>query len=515
VTFNVLKLGRALVTAAVLLSPLAVSAAALAQAAGGELRVATPFSDNSVHPRAAWLMHGHGIGEQLMRFEEDGQFHPFLLEALDSLDPRTWKLTLRPGLTFQNGKPVTAEAVVAAIEYQRANSAGSRGAVPADSTFTATGPLEITFKTTEPFGSLPGVLAHRLMFPIFDAETVIAADASGADLVGAGIWTGPYAVTALNDEKMTAVRYDGYWQGTPAMASLTLSFVPDTNAAMLAVQNGELDIALWMPGTIKPLVDASPNANYTTTSGTDSYMTYLNVTKPPFDDVRVRKAFMKGIDYKELADGALGGMAKPATSFYAPFFRFAVHNQATDKVEAARLLDEAGWLSGADGIRVKDGKPLHVDVIQNTGIGDLVPLSTAVQYQLRGLGFDLSMVPVEDGYAGYTTFEWNAGFNSDGTWGSGIPENFLFRYLTEAGDRNFTGYHNPEIAQITADLPKAVDPDARNALLARVQQIMIEEDPAIFLLAFYDQGAVVSDAYSNYHPGFALAFIDWQTAPNS
>ena len=505
---------KALAFVAALLASGAVSAGLAAQDRT-EMRVSLPFSASSIDPNeGGWLMHGVGVAELLMRFEEDGQFHPWLLESLESVDDLTWRMRLRPDVTFQNGKPVDAEAVVAAITYQLEHSPAARAEIPEGARFTVTDPLEILFETEGPFGSLPGVLAHRLMFPIFDAEGLDAALAEGGDLIGAGIYTGPYAVDSLDSQALTAVRYDDYWQGVPAMEALRVTFVPNINASILAVENGELDVAFWMPGVVRNLVEVTPGIHYITTTGTDSYLAYLNVTRPPFDDVDVRRAFMLGLDYESLANEALDGTARPATSFYLPLFPFAVHNQHTDRAEAARLLDAAGWQPGPNGIRVKDGQPLQIDVIYNSAIGDLVPLSGGVQFQLRDLGFDLRMVPVEDGYAGYTQYEWNAGFNSDATWGSGLPESFLNRYLTPAGDRNFTGYENAEISEIAATLPSIVDPEERNALLARAQEILIEEDPAIFLLAFYDQGAVVSDAYSEFDMGFALAFIDWQSGPN-
>jgi peptide/nickel transport system substrate-binding protein len=506
------QISSAALAAVILFSPTISSSAQDALT----LRVATPFSQETLDPTAAaWFVHGFGIGEYLMRFDPDGEFRPWLLDSLTNVDPLTWTMTLREGITFQNGKPLDAAAVVAAVQYQLENYAGARGAVPSDASFEATGPLEITFTSAEPFAGLPGVLAHRLMFPMFDAEAAMAGKAAGSDFVGEGLFTGPYAVETLSLQGMTASRNETYWQGTPRAESLQVQFVPDMNASVLAVQNGEIDISLWVPSTFKAVVDATSGINYTTTTGTDSYMAYLNVAEPPFDDVRVRKAFMLGIDYEELARDALGGTARPATSFYAPLFPFAVNNQRSDPAEAARLLDEAGWTMGSNGIRQKDGAPLAIKVLYNSGVGDLVPLSNAVQFQLRKVGFDLQALAVDDGYSAYDgAFEWNAGFNSDATWGSGLPENFLYRYLTSAGDRNFNGYDNPEIAQIAADLPRTVDPEARTALLHRVQEIMIEEDPGIFLLAFYDQGAVVSDAFSDYHPGFALQFIDWQTGPN-
>src|SRR5690606_12679793 len=129
---------------------------AWAQAGSGEpapLTILTSFPIMDLNPSggSAHYMSKFGTGEMLMQFREDGVQHPWLLEALEQENVLTWMLPWRPGITFQNGKPVEAAAVLAAIDWQLANSAAARGSIPLDARFEATGQFEITVTTETPF----------------------------------------------------------------------------------------------------------------------------------------------------------------------------------------------------------------------------------------------------------------------------------------------------------------------------------------------------------------------------
>src|SRR5690606_3516140 len=146
------------------LSVLALAFAALAlaaqpawaQAGSGEpapVTILTSFPIMDLNPSggSAHYMSKFGTGEMLMQFREDGLQHPWLLQALDQQSDNVWVLTLRPGITFQNGKPVDAAAVLAAIDWQLEHSAAARGSIPLHARFAATGDLGSTVTTETPF----------------------------------------------------------------------------------------------------------------------------------------------------------------------------------------------------------------------------------------------------------------------------------------------------------------------------------------------------------------------------
>src|SRR5690606_9757475 len=154
---------------------------------------------------------GYGVAEMLTRATPDGGYEPWLLEAIENTDDLTWVMTLRPGITFQNGRPLDAEALVDTITHRLETAAGVRAAFPESARFTATGPLEVTVTSDVPFPSLPDQLAQNSNILVYDAEAVRAAGEDTNALVGAGIYTGPYAVVG-NDGYLTLEAYEDYWQ---------------------------------------------------------------------------------------------------------------------------------------------------------------------------------------------------------------------------------------------------------------------------------------------------------------
>lgn len=493
------------------------SAAVFAQDAPAPLRIVTSFDIESMDPaEEGFWMQEFGVAELLMKFDADGTNKPWLLESLVAQDDLTWIATVRSGVAFQNGKALDADTVLAAINRQIARSTSATGAVPEGTTFEKTGPLEITIRTIAPWPDLPGILSNESVFLIYDAAAVDAVGEDWAQLVGAGIYTGPYAVTGLDSNRLQAERNDAYWRGEPALPGLSVSFVSDANARILAVQNNEADIALYPPIAVRPVVDATPGIQFNYgTPGTGGFMGFMNINEPPFDDIRVRQALMKAIDYDTIANVVFGGVLSQARGLYNESFPWARDTYVTDVDAAAALLDEAGWVLDGD-TRRKDGEALELNVVIYPQQPDLVPLSGALQAQLKDLGIGIKIQSVDDVYSalGEGGVDWDLGISSEGTVSWGVTSPFLNRYLGPAGNRNFVGYANPEVHALIAELKVTVDTTRRNEILGRIQDILVDEDPYVFAFNIHKGRVVVNDAYAGYQPGFALQHVTWQTAPS-
>lgn len=503
--------------AVLLLTTALASPSVLAQESADALQIVTSFDIESMNPAEdGFWMQEFGVAELLMKFQPDGTNQPWLLESLTASDDLTWVAAIRDGISFQNGKPVDADAVLAAIERQMATSDSAAGAVPEGTVFKKTGERELTITTTKPWPELPGVLSNESVFLIYDAAAVDAVGEDWAKLVGAGIYTGPYAVTALSGDRMQTQRFDGYWQGEPALPGVDVSFVSDANARILAVQNGEADIALYPPIAAKPVVDATPGIhfNYGTPS-TGGFLGFMNIAEAPFDDVKVRQALLKAVDYDQIANVVFGGVLEQATSLYNKSFPWALENYETDPEQAAALLDEAGWTLDGD-VRRKDGEALAINLIIYPQQPDLVPLSAAVQAQLQALGIAVTIQSVDDVYAalGGGDVDWDLAISSEGTVSWGVTSPFLNRYLTVGGQRNFAGYDNGEVQTLIGELKVTVDTARRDEILRRIQAILIDEDPYVFAFNIHKGRVVVNEDYAGYQPGFALYHVSWQTVPS-
>ncbi len=482
------------------------------------LRIVTSFQIASLDPiEEGFWMPEFGVAELMMQFRADGQHYPWLLESIEQIDDTTWELRVREGITFQNGNPLTAGGLAALINRQMELSSSAQSNFAAGTSAEATDDGVVLLNTVEPNTGVIPALADEAVFPVYDVVAVEAAGENYDQLIGAGIYTGPYSIVSLDDQEMGLERYENYWQGRPALPGVSVRFVTDPQARILAVQNDEADIALYPPTAAKPVVDAQEGIyfNYGTPS-TGGFRMVLNIQEPPFNDMAVRQAVIRAINYEELANDVMDGVLGVATGYYPPFFPFAVQNQATDVATAQQLLDEAGWTPGADGVRAKDDTPLEVILLIYPQQPDLVPISEAIQAQLAELGFAVEIRSVDSINDALTSADepWDAGLVSAGsvTFG-GAPEPVLRRYFVTGGDRNYAGYSNLQVDALTEELSQTFDPQRRQEILTELQRIKIEEEPYQFFVNFHTGRVIVNERYRDYQPGFALYHVSYETRP--
>ncbi len=483
-----------------------------------ELRMATSFAIESVDPlKEGFWSPEFGYGELLMRPSSDGVPKPWLLKDLRQVDDRTWKLTLRDGVTFHDGNPLDAVALVAVLRRQLREGSAAKATLPG-SKATASGPLQVTFTTKKPEATLPHIFADESQFPIYDAKAAEAAGDSAEKMLAAGIYTGPYRPTALNSREMSLEAYPKYWGGTPPLPGVKLRFIPDAEARILAVRNGEADIALYPPTAVKRTLEGRTDAFYVTPpQGVEGIRVPLNQRSGPFADVAVRQAFSLGIDYASLADDVMDGAYDAAVGMYAKQLDFAVANQQTDTAKAAALLDGAGWRAASGGVREKDGKPLAITLLVYPQQPDLRPLAVAVQAQLKAVGFDVKIQEVDDIDAAMRERSgWDAGLVFSGSVGfNGDPVQPLKQYLASTGESNYGGVDDDQLDQISSDLAETFDPAKRKALLAEAQDIVIAKQAYQVFLAVKRFPAVVGPAYRGYVPSTSLTHITVQTGPSA
>jgi peptide/nickel transport system substrate-binding protein len=439
-----------------------------------------------------------------------------LLESFERIDPRNWRLRLRPNVTFQNGRPLTAKAMAAAMNRQLEQCASAKATLPGAKVSTS-GERELTLTTAEPDATTPNALADELVFPIYDVDAVEAAGKDASRLVGSGCFTGPYKVVRLDEREMRLARHDQYWQGLPPLTSVSLRFVADGQARILAAQNDEVDIALYPPSEARRiLADRSDAFLKTSSQSHGGPRIFLNLRKTPFDELAVRRAFSLGINYQSLATDIMEGLGDVATGFYPLVWPWAAQNQKTNLNEARRLLEEAGWRVGGDGVRIKTGQPLEVTLLVYPQQPDFATLATAIQAQLREAGFRIQIRQVEDINAAMRDSNiWHAAFHSPGlvTTG-GAPEPFLREPLTSKGERNCGGVNDAELDRLVEELSRTFETKRRAALLARIQEIVIVERVYEVRPVFLRSRVVVGRRWRGYQPSPQLHHITYETRPD-
>ena len=493
------------------------NAANSADASKKDLRIATSYKIQNLDPlkSAHYFLVEYGVAELPLMLDSDFNLQPWILESYAPIDELNWRLILRPGVKFQNGKPLTANRLAAAMNRQLKNSPSTK-AVVSGATVRVVGERELILTTEKPDPNVPAALADEGVFPVYDVEAIEAAGDDREKLIKSGGYTGAYQIVSLDERAMKLAPNANYWRGPPPLSSVTVKFVSDNQARILAVQNGEADVALYPPTEAKRMLANRNDAFFVTSerSGGGPRIVF-NVRRQPFDDANVRRAFSFGVNYESLAKNVMDGVFDTATGFYSASFPWAIQNQRTDTEAAKRLLDEAGWLAGANGIRYKNNAPLAAVFLVYPQQPDWTTLATAMQAQLREIGFDIKIRQVDDiNQAMKSATDWNLAINSPGILSSGgAPDPSLREHFATGGERNFGGISDAELDRLIEELSRSFDAAKRMELLKRIQQIVIEEKAYEARPVFVRSRVIVGKNYLDYKPSPQLHHVTYDTKP--
>ena len=290
------------------------------------------------------------------------------------------------------------------------------------------------------------------------------------------IGTGPFQLTEWKtNERVELKRFDGYWEaGLPYLDAVTLKPVPDGTVRLTALKTGDAGFVQLIPLESLAELQAAPSKDYvvrTVKGGGGFSAILLNSRKPPFNDVRVRRAVAMAIDKKEVALGVWRGFAQPINEWMppgTPWF-FAVPDRKVDVEQAKKLLAEAGLARGAR---------LTHTVGQ---VANLVPAAQVLQAQLTRIGVDLQL-EVRD-WPAYIKRQRAMDFTSTNTnfFPKVDPDDGYYRYFHSKGGANELsgGYANPAADKLLEEGEATVDPAKRAEAYRRFVQLIDDEVPVV------------------------------------
>ncbi len=352
------------------------------------LRVVSPWEYTSDDPADTGYIHTRiGVAETLVGVTPDGKLVGLVAESW-ACDPDrlTWRFPIRPGLHFHDGSPVTANAVAGSLRTAFVGESLSN--VPLDTVGVQDNAVLIRTKT--PFAPLPA-------FFVDYAGIILAPAAYGSNgKVRSIIATGPYRLVRTDGRsEIDAERFDGYWGQKPAVSQLRYLAVPNGDSRANIAIAGDADLVFTLAPQAVPRIDASGQAKVISLIIPRLRFITLNCGLPQFSDPHVRRALSLAIDRAGIAVGILRDPQSAATQLLPPilsqWYNPDLPPLRTDPNAARTMLEEAGWIPGADGIRVKDGVRLAATVLVPSNRPEMPVIATAVQEQLRAVGMDMKI----------------------------------------------------------------------------------------------------------------------------
>ena len=304
------------------------------------------------------------VYEGLTRLDRDLKVAPALAERWESLDAVRWRFRLRPGVRFHDGRALSADDVVASLERARNHprSDWSSFLVAMDRVH-AVDPLTVEVATRRPYSLLLQKLAYIMILP-----------RGAPDEIDRPVGTGPYRLLApLSGRRLVLHGFEGYWGAPPTEMLVHFEVEPSLERALRAPAAERADVVLAVGPQAANLIQRTPGYSLVTRSGITTDYLQLQISRPPFSDVRARRAVSLGLDRDALVRDVLGGRGRPANQLVSP----AVfgHDPTVPEVkrnvgEARRLLAAAGYPDGLDiDLEFREGRRVEPLVAQLAEIG--------------------------------------------------------------------------------------------------------------------------------------------------
>lgn len=449
--------------------------------------------------------------DSLVSMDAQGNIGPWLAKSWEvSADGLSYTFHLRDDVHFTDGTPFNAAAVKANLDHM---------ANPKTQSSTAGGYIRQYLRTdvvddyiavvrlTTPYAAFLEVLAQSFLG--IESPTALARprDINCQSPVGSG----PFKVVRWDRQNLVElVRNPDYnWapatalhQGPAYLDRIVWKFIQEPSVRFASLQAGEVDVIENLPPESHAAARHNPELSLliaqrpgNPTNGT------LNITRAPFNDLRVREAFVRSAD----VEGALksvyfnefpraGGPLSVATRFYSADFE---HAQDYDPAKAARLLDEAGWREhDAEGYRLKDGKRLQVHAIINSASPPSDhTLWEQIQATTRLAGFELIIHPMSSVQFLQKQADWDYDVihiywvtNTADVLRIIFSSEFVKSSWKGGFHQNSAGLNEPELDQLVQQALVSQDPEQRRALYYKAQALASRE---YLQLTTYPQSARV------------------------
>lgn len=336
--------------------------------------------------------------ETLVNITADG-YEGCLAESWDiSDDGKTYTFHIRDGVKFSDGEVCDANAIKANFDAIIENKDRHTWLEMMNLLVGVSAPDDKTFviELSEPYYPLLTELGVTRPFAMISPKAM--KDGSTKDGVNAYIGTGPYVLTDfVTDEYAIFEANENYWGEQPKIKKITVKVIPDNQTRILALEKGEIDMIFG-----KNMIDADAINQYTgndkfTVSLSDPTSTrqiVLNTTRDVLADKEVRQALQHATNKQAISDGIFYGLEQPADTLFAktvPYCDIDLEPYAYDVELAQSMLDEVGWVVGADKIREKDGQKLNIDLLYNSDSVTEKAIAEYLQSEYQKIGISLNI----------------------------------------------------------------------------------------------------------------------------
>ncbi len=424
-----------------------------------------------------------GLGNTLTSVAPNGDLVPDLAESWeDAGRAKQWVFRLVPGVEFHNGKSLTAQDVIATMDYHRREDSGSGARTIAQTIahMKADDDQTIIFELVEPNADFPFLVnTYQLV--------IMPTDADGNVDPTSGIGTGSYRLGTFEaGQRARLERFENHHHADRGwFDAVELVLINDDAARQAAFLTGEVDIINRVPPDSVSRLSRSPKAQIVEVTGNQHFVFPMHVDTPPFNDPDVRLALKLAIDRQAIVDRVLmghGAVANdhpigPANTYFAD----DLEQRAYDPDEARHHLKKAGL------------ENLTVDLsVSNAAFPGTVDTGVLYKEAAEKAGIEINLV--REPSDGYWSNVWLKKPFCASYWGGRPTENWMFSTAYVAGAAwNETRWSNERFAELLQMGQTTTNPDDRRGIYREMQKI-VRDDGGSLIFAYGNYIDAASDA---------------------
>ncbi|MBV8067610.1 MAG: peptide ABC transporter substrate-binding protein [Candidatus Eremiobacteraeota bacterium] len=304
---------------------------------------------------------------------------------------------------------------------------------------------------------------------------------------------GPFKfVEWARGDHVSFVRNDRFFLGRPALGRVEIKIVPDEDTAINLLRTHSIDYMFQASIQNYEVLRNLSDVRIVWVDANGYTYVQLNVSRPYLQDPRVRSAIAYAVDKSELIRSLTFGTQTEATADIPNWmwaFNRSVRSAPHDPLQARRLLREAGWSSGPDGIMQKNGQRLVIAIVTNNSSVTRRKEALEVQAMLREVGIEaeIKSYPADVLFApaGMGGILQLGRFDmSVSGWFAGIDPDDSTQFTCEnfpPGGYNYSRYCNPEMQTAQAVALTHYDRASRKGAYGRIQELLVRDNPALFI----------------------------------
>jgi len=438
-----------------------------------------------------WATIRYGVGETLFKYNKNMEPEPWLATGYEFVDDTHIKITLRDDVTFSSGRKMDGQAVKECLEDLVAKHDRAPGDLKI-ANITADGQT-VTIETSEPCPAFINYISDPY-------GCIIDMQVPEKDMIIAG--TGPFIATKVTDDSMDLVKNENYWGGDVKLDELHIKGLNDGDTLTALLQTGEVDATYGLPYASYPLFENNSAYKLATAETSRQFFGKMNYNSEFLKDENVRKAICMGIDKEGFVNTLLQGHGATSKGPFPATFEFGdskITAPEYDPEGAKKLLEDAGWVAGSDGIREKDGKKLSLTWLTYPGRMELPLLAESAQATLKDIGIDIKINQTENHKDFWKQGDFDIYVSAMVTAPTGDPEYFFTTHALTDSSSNHEGYSNTELDSLAADLHKEFDETKRGEIATKMSQILID-DNAYFFASHLQMGIFTKAGVTGLEP---------------